>query len=273
MNKEIPTNLTEILSTMKDVINCPVAWDFNDRSCGLEDPIQNLWQDICKKYEVDQESEWSNPDELCWSIYDKDDDIIILRSDLINILSWIDKAYCEFAKMVRPIVELKTASETEYSKHFPKPNVVIEKIASMTNDPHPALFFPRIRDGEIHELILDALEVIASSNYDQQYQELWESLLKGSKIRFAVDCLGDIGASKGKLVSHLAIEIEPSTPIAHAYPVSEFEAKSIMKKMAIPGIDNLQGYGTGEMGEFKITQRPYGKVLPLTQIIQSFRKY
>jgi len=57
-------------------------------------------------------------------------------------------------------------------------------------------------------------------------------------IKYYIDTMGIIGCTHGKETSYICYDIDLSTPIAHAYPIS---AADFPKDVELLYIDNLQG--------------------------------
>jgi hypothetical protein len=67
-----------------------------------------------------------------------------------------------------------------------------------------------------------------------------EYLMDTDKCRIVFRSPGHVGASNGFSTEYFCYELEASTPILHAYPISEAEAKEICGDYSIVFTDYLR---------------------------------
>ena len=65
--------------------------------------------------------------------------------------------------------------------------------------------------------------------FTRDVSKLWEDLCEERRLRIALETSAPIGEQNCKALRHLAIDIDLEGGKAHAYPVTEAEAKAIMR--------------------------------------------
>lgn len=267
----LPSNRKELINIYSELVRCPLAWDIDNRFEGLPESVFYLWLKICREHQVDKESELFEFSDCGYidealEVYDDD----YLYDCTKNVLRWIKSAYEEFENRYRLFFQLKTATDKEYIKHYVKKYTSEKELLNKSKN-GVSYFYPSIGPGEIHEFIYSCLDRIApyyhpySEPSNIEYEEVWDRIFSGHNTKFAVDCLCNVGASQGKLVKYMAIEIDSSVNLAHAYPVGQKKAEEIMGSIGIPGVGDLKGYDQAGYGINAIEQRPFATLLPLSE--------
>jgi hypothetical protein len=100
-------------------------------------------------------------------------------------------------------------------------------------------FFSPVGSLEAYEEMLTSGTEENASYYAQLWQRLTEPQTKAGSLRVCFDCLQPVGASAGEETSLICYDIDLSTRIAHAYPVSKSKAEQIMGNAPIFPIDDL----------------------------------
>ncbi len=234
-----------LISQVLSQLRCPVEWDFSERSEELSDGLgMFFWHEVAASYQVDLEAGWILQPSLI-----EDESIEDLTADLANIATWIERARVEYVSRTRRFWALTVAGPEEYSKHYPSPGESLEAIRSRTDRTQVSSLFPGIRAPDLHEALWEGMSHLAPISYrligllSHDLRHLWERVLYEPSIRLAFDTMNPIGACNGFDSDWLCYEIDASTPIAHAYPVSEAEAREIMTMAELPWIDSLQTSG------------------------------
>jgi hypothetical protein len=70
-------------------------------------------------------------------------------------------------------------------------------------------------------------------------QPLWNDLLQSDNCRIVFRSANPIGASDGLPTRYLCFELDASTPVVHAYPISEHQANLIRGNCSAILIDDL----------------------------------
>jgi hypothetical protein len=84
-----------------------------------------------------------------------------------------------------------------------------------------------------------AIEILSSTTENKG--KLWNQFRTLDNFRIAFDCLANIGASRGHETQLVCFDLHLAAGIAHAYPVSQDEAKDIMAEWPLIAVDDLQG--------------------------------
>jgi hypothetical protein len=127
--------------------------------------------------------------------------------------------------------QIKFLRPSEHGKHFsitgPKP--------SSTNISH---FCNDWQSGTLANLFWswfdDMMMPDNSSLYEDSFNflraagPLWDRFCEGRNIRIAIYTSVSIGELNGVALKHLAIDLDLEVKVAHAYPITEAEAKQIM---------------------------------------------
>jgi hypothetical protein len=151
-----------------------------------------------------------------------------LEKDLPAIERWIERAQATYQKAVFRFEKMRMATGREHSKHFPPANLSVDEIRKRTTRPGSASLFYK---GVTPERLQDILWLTLG--------ETWRQLLNVQNEKIYVDAITTVGASGGEDTSFICFDLDLSTPLAHAYPVSEQEIPS---NTYIASWDNLQGY-------------------------------
>lgn len=236
------TEFEVLLEQIAKLLECPVDWDRivvvpakdADQPPELSNPglcteMKWYWHEIAKQCEVDGEAFYigvlypTMEDGDLSFMYEEGDEER-MRSDLKNIETWIQNARSQYIEKTRPIAEMKMATNKDQQKHYPLPSLSASKIRDKTNN-GASLFYNGIQ-AALPKLLWSVLE------------ECWREVVDTKHFKIYVDCINVIGASHGQDSRHALLDMDCSTPITHAYPVTEQE---ITKEDRILIADDLQG--------------------------------
>jgi hypothetical protein len=229
-----------------EALTCPVQWG---KVFQLEDsadflPLERLWQSIVESVAVDNEVEFFSPhfqlDELSASE---------LRAMQINVRTWRDHARAEYLSRTRWLQNLRYAERADYAKHQPPPAASTTSVAELSVKDGISKFYKNIPANIMLEAFLHGLFFhfgprdlmdLGSPIVDQAF---WDALMDNTHSRVAFWSSDAIGAVEGHPTNFLCFDIDASTPIIHAYPVSEAEANRIRDNNPLIRIDHLRGWG------------------------------
>ena len=249
-------NFYQLKEALFEECLCPIEWNVTDRLEDFAIEMQHLWIQIASKHQVDLEGEiWADPDSLeSHIVEDSQQDVDNMRSDLINVRSWIEIARNEYIENTRRFWAMRIATHEEYSKHYPAPAITRDELLARTLQTDISLLYHGIDTQILQEVLWSGLCDIAM----EKEEELWNKMLVVSNLRIVFDMLNDIGATSGMNTKYLCFELDFSTPIAHSYPVSKEEAGAIMQGKRIPALDDLQGFDSKRPSWGEKPCRPFG---------------
>jgi hypothetical protein len=152
-----------------------------------------------------------------------------LRSYQLNVHEWTEAARGEFCAKLRRFTDLRYASRDEYGKHLPPLGSLLapDRIDDYSRTRGVSIFYRDIPPGDALTTFLHAVFWSFSDTLTPDEQRLWDRLLYDNNVRICFQCTGLIGSSEGKPTVFICFELDATTPIVHAYPISEAEARQI----------------------------------------------
>lgn len=247
----MPKHSFDRAGALRDVeaaLKCPVEWWQvlqMDRYSWFS-PLEQLWASTVERFAVDNEARYVG-DEV--SLEGLSDDR--LQSMQINIRTWLASAQAEYRGMTRRFWALRFAGRQEYSKHLPplgaggdpklieistKKDGISRFYQTIPDDVMLSTFF----EGIFWQFGYDGIGLDETSSLRDE--GLWTRILRDENCRIAFQTVGHIGASNGFPTNFLCFELNASTPILHAYPIPEDEAKQINSGHSIVCTDRLEGW-------------------------------
>lgn len=170
-----------------------------------------IWVNVCHNYKIDRETTYirCSTEETDFEL-DEDDLLIELLPAAQNISRWIECAKKDFIDILKPIT-VEVADKNIYSKHFLiSKNSDIKELSSKSNISYLA-----------SHITASVLKDIYLSNVNKVFFKL---LKTRDSVRFSVKEENVVGYSGGVETNYLMFEVNTSSGITHAYPVSEIEA-------------------------------------------------
>lgn len=226
VSDNFPTSVDGIKEYIRDLVKCPVPCEYDDQFAHLSERLYKYWKEVSESFQIDLEANYIG-DELQESLQlEIDDDYEYLRSNLINILRWIDMARNKFINDVG-FIHTVVASDAEYAKHFPLKKIPKSEIHDFTMRSKVSLLYPGINKQNLGWVLSDVIE----DHFDQ-------ILHSGKhKVRFVIDCINAVGSSCGEETSFLYVEIHKDNKIAHCYPVrmSDITGKVVCRTDVLQG--------------------------------------
>lgn len=201
--------VTALQNEIEELLACPIRCNIGDPLEAIGDHLEAHWHLVAASFEVDRELRFVDPEGL-----DREDDPTVLRAMKHNVCTWIERARAKFWDQTR-IFRVKLVTLQEHLKHFTLGSIDEGEFIRRTAGGAPARFREGIRPEHLRFIMLQLMEV------------RFEDLLGTRNKRFAVRCLGHVGAAGGQLTKFLAFEFDASGDRAHAYPVTPVEAASI----------------------------------------------
>ncbi len=92
--------------------------------------------------------------------------------------------------------------------------------------------------------LADASIVPVDEEEARSRSTIWSKFRGAGEVAFAVQCLCEVGASEGQRVGHLAMLVNLSAAVVHAYPVTQTEAERMMRGAPVAISDTAQGFFT-----------------------------
>ncbi len=231
----------ELISSLKVFSQCPVVWDTKELTDFCEE-MEKQWFKIGECYQVNFEAQWLEKDAIVWQAIDTFPDEN-LEFDLLNIKTWITQAREQYLTKTRRFYELEVASSSKYPKHYPPKAWDNNRIIQESAKQKISYFFKSIDHIVLQEtLIFYLCHLVSNATTDNKDKLLWEKICTSDNIRVAINMIDPIGATNGVKTEYLCFEIDTSTPLAHAYPISKTEAIEINDDCKLIAIDYLQGF-------------------------------
>jgi hypothetical protein len=229
-----PFNRVEAIKDIEDAsrLTVSIADIFRIDTDSYFEPLEYLWQQILHAHVRGAESRFVGAEFLFFELSEEPDDE--LRALYINVRLWRDAARSEFLSRVRRFTDLRYASREDYSKHLP-PLGALPSAAWIDDESRKRDVSIFYRDIPAEDALTAFLHGIfwsfpgddLSAELSTAEKHLWESLLYNDNSRICFRCTGLIGASKGTPTTFVCFELDATTPIVHAYPVTEDEALQI----------------------------------------------
>jgi hypothetical protein len=169
----------------------------------------------------------------------------------INVRTWLEAAKREYCALTRRFWDLRYVERDDYSKHLPPlgsdGNPQLVEIASKKDG--ISKFYQTIPPDVMLTAFLQGIffhfdQDIIGVDRDAPIRDegLWAKLLYSEKCRIAFRTVGPIGASNGFETEFICFELNASTPIVHAYPISSDEAERINLGHSIVYTDTFRGW-------------------------------
>lgn len=240
---------TSALKEVQEGLACPIEWGPVFRVEGKIDfiPLERLWTSVVESFAVDGEADFLGGSFLLDELSDED-----LQSIQINVRTWRDYARSQYRTMTRRFWDLRYAEREEYSKHLPPLGKEGDSKSIQLTSKKDGIskFYRNIPP----EDMLSAFFLGIFFHFDQngigedpdapiRDEGLWFKVLESEKCRIAFKTVGPIGASNGQETAFICFELNGSTPIMHAYPISSEEAEKINLGYSIIFTDALRGWG------------------------------
>lgn len=150
---------------------------------------------------------------------------------IINLRSRRQEAVDLYLNEIGRLGGIRFLRPSEYGKHYSVkgPRHTGQKISFFYSDWRSStlanLFWSWFDDMMLVEVTPPRTGPI---DFLRDVSSLWERFRTGRTIRIAVDASAPLGVLNGTPLDHLAIDLDLSTKVAHAYPISEAEAAEIM---------------------------------------------
>lgn len=199
----------------------------------------DLWTAVACRHQVDDEglfTSWESDEFLKYQI-ENEPEKSELAKIFINMTTWRKIAEEEYRHEVRKITFLKMASSEDYMKHYVFLNRTEDQVADLSKTSGVSKFYSHITPDKLEAFMFDVLAEFFEDKFrkagspdvvhdaDAWWRE-WKRHTDSSALLIYVDCMKDIGASGGRSTEHLCLNVNFSTPIAHAYPVDKNQIKS-----------------------------------------------
>jgi len=232
-----------ITPEMLEVCACPVDWN---SQLGMErnftsalGALKGDWvKRIAETGVSHQEAEV-----VAWAIIDhwsdpSDDELPQL---IANIRLRRDAAVAVYMKKVGRLAGIKFLRPSEHGKHYSV------KVRNTRSADAPSIFFRDLESETIATTFWQWFDDMFLLDPDSRepwhlpdgqtflrpVAALWNRFEEDHQLRIALDTAAPIGERAGESLRHVVIDIHIDTRTAHAYPVSESEAQSIMGALPV----------------------------------------
>jgi hypothetical protein len=265
------SSVKEMIARIGNLVQCPVIWDSTDRSSELVDEMVGLWEDTCKRHQCEQEADWALEDSVNEQLYDDEQDYDVVASDLAYLEHWIPIARAEYVDATRRFWNLRVAGPDEYDKHYPHAREDVPAIRKRTRGRQTAsVLYPGVSAAHLGDalwmelcILIDRAKPDDSGGADNAYAKaagIWKKIVQDDRVRVALHSTSVVGASEGEDTQWLCFELNASSQIAHAYPISEAKALGIMDGLILAGQDEIEQAGAANSEGRKHSVRPWGKL-------------
>lgn len=248
------TESEKLLAQLKELMECPVDWIQIDEDHRWWSILQLDWYHCLAQYAVDEHDLPFDPDffEDTWD--ETEAAINELRSTLVNLE--LRRPQAEELYLTRRAGQLKglqfmTASG--YGKHYLAGITEAEAMRRSTNgtsyfwrDYSGArlqdafwcwfrMYFDIVTDYSQYTEFLDP----ESDAYKSTQAQKWREFIEGHHLRICMNTVQSIGACDGEFTSYICYDVHIDSKTVHCYPVSEAEARQIMREDEVLNIDGL----------------------------------
>lgn len=224
--------------------------NFAARNLRAESLLRDLWTAVACRHQVDDEGSFTNweSDEFLKYQIENEPEKSELAKFFINMTTWRKIAEEEYRYEVRKITFLKMATSEDYSKHYVLPNQTKNQVANLSRTSGVSKFYSHITPTKLEVFMFDVLAEFFEDKFRQAgepdavhdadaWRTEWKRHADSSALLIYVDCMEEVGASGGQPTEHLCLNVNFSTPIAHAYPVNKNEIGPSDHRLAV---DSLQ---------------------------------
>jgi hypothetical protein len=225
-----PYNRVKAIGDIKKALICPLSWCevFRIDADASFEPLDLLWQETLEAHVRGAESQYVGAECMLFELDTEEDDE--LQALWTNVRLWRESARNEFCAKLRRFTDLRYASREEYGKHLPPlgSSLPPDRIDADARRRGESIFYRDIPPEEALTAFLNAVWWSFSDDFmTAAEQKLLDRLLYEDNVRICFRCTGLIGSSKGEPTAFVCFELDATTPIVHAYPVSEAEARQI----------------------------------------------
>lgn len=210
--------------------------------------LKHLWYAVAAKHQVDHEASYIDwQDDLLNNCMLHESSWDDLRSILINIDSWHSQAYKEFITQSRKFTCLKMADRSEYSKHYVVKRMTQDSVRKLSKANHVSKFYSHVRVEYLYNWLWDVFDNSFERSFSEEQMDEprlnlsdwwnnWEASFPNSTKLFHVDSMHEVGATEGESTTYLCINVDFSTPIAHAYPIGISDIPNTAKLLFVEGL-------------------------------------
>ena len=255
----VPDSRDALLREIWQLSQCPVAWDVYDRWVEPQEFFQWDWALLYRSRQAERESYWIE-DPFDTGLLDPDGEPLErLRADLVNLRQHAPLAAQHYVRRSRRFWALRAVTPETHPKHFPPAHITWDEAVRRTRT-GVSLVTHGIGPGQILEAFWTAITHLVEPNDESAWLNLRDRLFGSNVVRIAVSTVEVTGAAYGRESKDLCFELDASTPLVHAYPITVTEAVEIRGNLPAIRIQELDGFGDVRMRE--PNQRPFGAVRP-----------
>ncbi|MBA1143090.1 hypothetical protein [Mesorhizobium neociceri] len=223
------------------LVKCPVDWvaetDFGDEEHGSVGRLEFEWARAVDAVAVTGIESQLAMDYYLYRTFLMEPD---WDGALINLRERRPEAVRLYMEGIGRMAGLIFLSPSYNGKHF-VPNVEPTAVVERSKN-GPSLFFKDYDPQALKSSFWIWFESVFDVDEDRRYEKddqltfrsaehfpLWSDFLAKHQVRIAFDTMLPIGAVKGEIVQHVAMDIAIDMRTGHSYPVTEAEAAVIMK--------------------------------------------
>lgn len=198
----------KLVAELTAALTCPVVWENFLSNHALIDRLYVTWLWCVMNYPYQIRSEGALVNEP--TIPSKD--LVELKSDLLNLQSWIEHARYSYLQMVTPVHRIQFVEYRD--KHWPPGGWTRAQVIERSIDKVKGSYF-------FHDFKSDLLHGMIQLIIAERFEDF---LLKTNRFYY-IGWVTEVGASKQAATRLICFDIDYSTPSYHAFPVAPDEVE------------------------------------------------